>query len=122
MAKIGGAFLPLRGTSGHGVAKAFRGREGFKESQALQDKLFGRFKKKIQKTPDKEFHQKGLIEHGATKPIRAKEMKKKIVQQQQDKKNKMQAKGDKWVSPIKLKAGGAALRGLGRAFVKGGKV
>ena len=36
----GGAFGPLRGTSGsRGVAKAFRGKEGFKESQKLQKKL-----------------------------------------------------------------------------------
>ena len=39
MAKIGGAYLPLRGTGAAGVAKAFRGREGFKESQKLQKKL-----------------------------------------------------------------------------------
>ena len=32
--KQGGAYGPLRGTSGSkGVAKAFRGKEGFKESQ-----------------------------------------------------------------------------------------
>ena len=37
MAKQGGAFLPLRG--GVTTAKAFRGKEGFKESQALQKKL-----------------------------------------------------------------------------------
>jgi len=40
--KQGGAYGPLRGTSGpKGVAKAFRGKEGFKESQALQKKLIG---------------------------------------------------------------------------------
>ena len=38
--KQGGAYGPLRGTSGSkGVAKAFRGKEGFKESQKLQKKL-----------------------------------------------------------------------------------
>ena len=31
--KQGGAYGPLRGTTAGGVAKAFRGREGFKESQ-----------------------------------------------------------------------------------------
>jgi len=35
--KQGGAFLPLRG--GVTTAKAFRGKAGFKESQALQKKL-----------------------------------------------------------------------------------
>ena len=39
MAKQGGAYGPLRGTTAGGVAKAFRGREGFKESQKLQKKL-----------------------------------------------------------------------------------
>ena len=62
--KQGGAYGPLRGTSGpKGVAKAFRGKEGFKESQALQKKLPKtksdyRLKnelKKIQKMPDKKF-------------------------------------------------------------------
>ena len=37
--KQGGAFLPLRG--GVTTAKAFRGKEGFKESQKLQKKLLG---------------------------------------------------------------------------------
>ena len=37
MAKQGGAYLPLRG--GVTTAKAFRGKEGFKESQALQKKF-----------------------------------------------------------------------------------
>ena len=39
--KQGGAYGPLRGTTAGGVAKAFRGKEGFKESQALQKKLTG---------------------------------------------------------------------------------
>ena len=39
--KQGGAYGPLRGTTAGGVAKAFRGKEGFKESQALQKKLLG---------------------------------------------------------------------------------
>ena len=37
--KQGGAYGPLRGTTAGGVAKAFRGREGFKESQKLQKKI-----------------------------------------------------------------------------------
>ena len=37
--KQGGAYGPLRGTTAGGVAKAFRGREGFKESQKLQKKF-----------------------------------------------------------------------------------
>jgi len=39
--KQGGAYGPLRGTTAGGVAKAFRGKAGFKESQALQKKLSG---------------------------------------------------------------------------------
>ena len=34
--KQGGAYGPLRGTTAGGVAKAFRGKEGFKESQGLE--------------------------------------------------------------------------------------
>ena len=41
--KQGGAYGPLRGTSGpKGTAKAFRGKAGFKESQALQKKIAGK--------------------------------------------------------------------------------
>ena len=53
--KIGGAYGPLRGTTAGGVAKAFRGKEGFKESQALQKKILKHNIKRIQKTPDKRF-------------------------------------------------------------------
>ena len=35
----GSAYLPLRGTAGSGVAKAFRGEQGFKQSQALQSRI-----------------------------------------------------------------------------------
>ena len=38
--KKGGPYLPLRGATGpKQIAKAFRGKAGFKESQALQKKL-----------------------------------------------------------------------------------
>ena len=48
--KQGGAYGPLRGTSGpKGVAKAFRGKEGFKESQKLQKKLKEKSFSKIQR-------------------------------------------------------------------------
>jgi len=43
--KQGGAYGPLRGTTAGGVAKAFRGKAGFKESQALQKKLTGSARK-----------------------------------------------------------------------------
>ena len=90
--KQGGAYGPLRGTSGPaGVAKAFRGKEGFKESQALQNKIFKKFKKTISNTPDK---------------IIPKTQKKKIIKEQQSKKNKFEQKGHKWMSPIKLRKGG----------------
>ena len=89
--KQGGAYGPLRGTSGPaGVAKAFRGKEGLKESQALQNKIFKKFKKTISKTPDK---------------IIPKTQKKKIIKEQQSKKNKFEQKGHKWMSPIKLRKG-----------------
>ena len=68
--KQGGAYGPLRGTTAGGVAKAFRGKEGFKESQALQKKLKLKSEyrlknqlKKIQKMPDKKFkHQNPATE------------------------------------------------------------
>ena len=58
--KQGGAYGPLRGTTAGGVAKAFRGKAGFKESQALQKKLKSDYRlknqlKQIQKMPDKKF-------------------------------------------------------------------
>ena len=53
--KQGGAYGPLRGTTAGGVAKAFRGKEGFKESQALQKRILKHKIKRIQKTPDKRF-------------------------------------------------------------------
>ena len=89
--KQGGAYGPLRGTTAGGVAKAFRGKEGFKESQALQNKIFKKFKKTISKTPDK---------------IIPKTQKKKIIKQQKSKKDKFEQKGHKWMSPIKLRKGG----------------
>ena len=89
--KQGGAYGPLRGTTAGGVAKAFRGKEGFKESQALQNKIFKKFKKTITKTPDK---------------IIPKTQKKKIIQQQKSKKDKFEQKGHTWMSPIKLRKGG----------------
>ena len=88
--KQGGAFLPLRG--GVTIAKTFRGKEGFKESQALQNKILKKFKKKITKTPNK---------------IIPKTQKKKIIQAEQMTKRKNPA-GSKapWTSPIKLRKGG----------------
>ena len=76
--KQGGAYGPLRGTSGpKQIAKAFRGKEGFKESQALQTKLKPKSEyrlkhqlKRIQKEPDKKFKshnpetEKGRTRHG----------------------------------------------------------
>ena len=95
--KQGGAYGPLRGTTAGGVAKAFRGKAGFKESQALQKKLKSDFRlknqvKKIQKMPDKKFKynnpetRKGKTRHGfvhdiqKTKPVKGSIGKKKYKQ------------------------------------------
>jgi len=95
--KQGGAYGPLRGTTAGGVAKAFRGKAGFKESQALQKKLKSDFRlknqvKKIQKMPDKKFKynnpetRKGKTRHGfvhdiqKTKPVKGSIGKKKYIQ------------------------------------------
>jgi len=90
--KQGGAYGPLRGTTAGGVAKAFRGKAGFKESQALQNKILKKFKKTIKKTPNK---------------IIPKTQKKKIIQAEQMTKSKNPA-GSRapWTSPIKLRKGG----------------
>ena len=90
--KQGGAYGPLRGTTAGGVAKAFRGKEGFKESQALQNKILKKFKKTIKKTPDKQI---------------SKAQKKKIIQSESIYKAKNPAGSQApWTSPIKLKKGG----------------
>ena len=95
--KQGGAYGPLRGTTAGGVAKAFRGKAGFKESQALQKKLKSDFRlknqvKKIQKMPDKKFKynnpetRKGKTRHGfvhdiqKTTPVKGSIGKKKYIQ------------------------------------------
>ena len=97
--KQGGAYGPLRGTTAGGVAKAFRGKAGFKESQKLQKKLKKKSEyrlknqlKKIQKMPDKKFKynnpetRKGKTRHGfvhdiqKTKPVKGSIGKKKYIQ------------------------------------------
>jgi hypothetical protein len=60
-------------------------------SKKLTNLTFKKFKKTINKTPNK---------------IIPKTQKKKIIQQQKTIKNKFEAKGDKWMSPIKLRKGG----------------
>ena len=122
--KQGGAYGPLRGTTAGGVAKAFRGKEGFKESQKLQKLKFKKFKKIIKKTPDKKFRQDETYELSTGKfgkIISGKTQKKKIIQQETEIKRNFEAKGQEWKSPIKLQGGGAATHGLGKAFLKGGK-
>ena len=119
MAKQGGAYLPLRG--GVTTAKAFRGKEGFKESQKLQKKL---------KLPKKKWTKKDdAFVYGAATGIiateqlgkdgKAKELAKKI--------KKLTTKetvgtGDIGNVRDRRAGGGRALRGLGKAFMKGGKV
>ena len=66
--KQGGAFLPLRG--GVTIAKTFRGKEGFKESQALQNKILKNAIKRTQKMPDKKFKHVNLdtVKHTNPRP------------------------------------------------------
>ena len=81
--KQGGAYGPLRGTTAGGVAKAFRGKEGFKESQALQKKILKNKIKKIQKTPDKTFREDKTYELSTGKfgkIIKGSKGKKKYIQ------------------------------------------
>ena len=66
--KQGGAYGPLRGTTAGGVAKAFRGKEGFKESQALQKKILKNAIKRTKKMPDKKFKHVNLATVRHTNP------------------------------------------------------
>ena len=78
LSKGGGPYLPLRGVSGpKGVAKAFRGKAGFKESQALQKKIAG---KKIHVKEGREIIPGKLTPVSYTKP-RWKKWKKTKSQQ-----------------------------------------
>ena len=77
--KQGGAYGPLRGTTAGGVAKAFRGKAGFKESQALQKKILKTKTQRKQDTADriKKFEQAGPREQQViTKRILGKKTKK----------------------------------------------
>ena len=60
-------------------------------SKKLTNLTFKKFKKTINKTPDK---------------IIPKTQKKKIIKEQRSKKNKFEQKGHTWMSPIKLRKGG----------------
>ena len=106
--KQGGAYGPLRGTTAGGVAKAFRGKEGFKESQALQKKILKHNIKRIQKTPDKRFkHQnpetekiKSLrtgreFEVRKTDPVKGRIGKKTYIQDTKYYHHRSQPKGNK---------------------------
>ena len=77
--KQGGAYGPLRGTTAGGVAKAFRGKAGFKESQALQKKILKTKTQRKQDTADriKKFEHAGTREQGViTKRILGQKTKK----------------------------------------------
>ena len=79
--------------------------------------------KTIQKIPNKKFTSKNSNKSGKVE-------KKKAIQQQKDIVNKFNQKGDVYQGPFKMakggragyKGGGMSQRGLGRAFMKGGKV
>ena len=96
-----------------------------KKSTKIQDQKFKQFKKIINKTPNKKLRQDKTYELSTGKfgkIISGKTQKKKIIQQETEIKRNFEAKGQEWKSPIKLQGGGAATHGLGRAFLKGGKV
>ena len=118
MAKQGGAYLPLRGTSAPGVAKAFRGPTGYKESQKLQKKL---------KLPKKKWTKKDdAFVYGAAAGIIATEQfgKQGKAKKAIEKIKKLTTKEAVGTGNVRSRkaGGGIAQRGLGRAFMKGGKV
>ena len=69
-----------------------------KAARKAGDKALKRFKKIINKTPNKQF--KHVLDSGKTKTGGAKQ-KKKIIKQQISIKRKMDAKGEEYTSPIK---------------------
>ena len=74
--KQGGAFGPLRGTTAGGVAKAFRGRAGFKESQALQSRIVKRTKIRKEYADLKKAH------HTKTKILKKQEVRKELAKKE----------------------------------------
>ena len=86
--KVGG-ISRLTGDTG-GVKEIFPGM-GIAGGASRSKSSFKNFKKIIKKTPDKQI---------------SKSQKKKIIQQQQTIKNKFEAKGDTWKSPIVRNKGG----------------
>ena len=110
--KQGGAYGPLRGTTAGGVAKAFRGKAGFKESQALQKKILKTKTQRKQDTADriKKFEHAGPHEQGV--------ITKRILGQKTKKGDRTKAaiKDAMEVKPL-LKA-----MGRGKPHAKGGKV
>jgi hypothetical protein len=121
MAKQGGAYPPLRGASGpKQVAKAFRGPTGFKESQALQKKL--KLPKKKWTKADEAFVIGSGIGIASTELFGTKKRAKKTMEKIKKLTTK-EAVGTGDIGNVRSRraGGGNALRGLGRAFMKGGK-
>ena len=110
--KQGGAYGPLRGTTAGGVAKAFRGKAGFKESQALQKKILKTKTQRKQDTADriKKFEHAG--------PHEQKVITKRVLGQKTK-------KGDRTKAAIKDAMEAKKLveaMGRGKPHAKGGKV
>ena len=116
----------LRGTSRPGVMKAWRGKEGFKEAQKIEKKI--PFKKL--KLPKKKWTKKDdAFVYGAAAGIIATEQfgkqgKAKKAIEKIKKLTTKEAVGTGDIGNVRSRraGGGLAQRGLGRAFMKGGKV
>ena len=114
----------LRGTSRPGVMKAWRGKEGFKEAQKIEKKIPSKKLKLPKKKSDLETvalaSGAGILGEkifgSSTESKKLREKIKKLTTRE------VAGTGDIGKVRDRRAGGGIAQRGLGRAFMKGGKV
>ena len=114
----------LRGTSRPGVMKAWRGKEGFKEAQKIEKKIPFKKSKLSKKKSDLETvalaSGAGILGEkifgSSTESKKLREKIKKLTIRE------VAGTGDIGNVRSRRAGGGSALRGLGKAFMKGGKV
>ena len=114
----------LRGTSRPGVMKAWRGKEGFKEAQKIEKKIPP---KKLKLSKKKSDLETVALASGAGilgEKIFGSSTESKKLREKIKKLTTKEAVGTGDIGNVRSRraGGGSALRGLGKAFMKGGKV
>mgnify|MGYP003154699285 CR=1 FL=1 len=114
----------LRGTSRPGVMKAWRGKEGFKEAQKIEKKIPSKKLKLPKKKSDLETV---ALASGAGilgEKIFGSSTESKKLREKIKKLTTKEAVGTGNIGSVRNRraSGGLAQRGLGKAFMKGGKV